>query len=53
MNRRWTQALALAAITVVLVAGCGKKPPQIPEPMEPEPMQKPEAVEVPPPPSMT
>ncbi|MCZ6508711.1 MAG: peptidoglycan-associated lipoprotein Pal [Acidobacteria bacterium] len=37
MNTRRTQALALAAIVVVLVAGCGKKQPDIPEPMAPAP----------------
>lgn len=54
MSHRWSQALALAAIAVVLVAGCAKKPPPIPEPMEPvpSPAQPTQVVEPPPAPPM-
>ena len=51
MNTRRTQALALAAIAVVLVVGCGKKPPEIPEPMAPEPAPAPPTQVVEPPPA--
>jgi len=50
MNRKWIQALGLAIIAVILVTGCGKKPPVIPEPMEPAPMETaPTEVVTPPP----
>ncbi len=39
MNRKSIQVLGLAVIAVVLVTGCGKKQPVIPEPMDSGPIE--------------
>lgn len=51
MNRKWIQVLGLAIVAVLLITGCGKKPPVIPEPMEPAPVEETEPTEVAPPPA--
>ena len=51
MNRKWIQVLGLAIIALVLVTACGKKPPVIPEPMEPAPMETKTTEVVTPPPA--
>lgn len=50
MNRRRILAAVLVLITTVAFTGCKKKPPVIPEPMEPPaPMQQTQEVPAPPP----
>jgi peptidoglycan-associated lipoprotein len=39
MNRKWILTLGLALVAVVLVTGCGKKPPVIPEAAPPAPVE--------------
>ena len=51
MNHKWIQVLGLAIIAVVLVTGCGKKPPVIPEPMEAAPVETTPTEVIPPPPA--
>ncbi len=37
MSSKWIQVAAVALVAVILVSGCGKKPPEIPAPTPPAP----------------
>ena len=50
MNRKSIQLLGLIVVAVIVISGCGKKPPVIPEPMAPEPVEA-APTEVAPPPA--
>ena len=50
MSSKWIQVAATALIAVVLLSGCGKKPPEIPAPAPPPPApMEPTTVVEPPP----
>jgi peptidoglycan-associated lipoprotein len=55
MSSKWIQAAGVVLVAVVLVSGCGKKPPEIPAPTPPAPapVEPTTVVEPPPAPPMT